>query len=56
MTAVIDWCRGKPDAKPLACIIAQDNAASIKVAERLGFQLEAETLYRERRTLIYRRS
>jgi RimJ/RimL family protein N-acetyltransferase len=56
MTAVIDWYRRKPDAKPLACIIAPDNAASIKVAERLGFQLEAETLYRELPTLIYRRS
>lgn len=56
MAAVIDWYRGRPDAQPLSCIIAPDNAASIKVAERLGFALEAETLYRERPTLIYRRS
>jgi RimJ/RimL family protein N-acetyltransferase len=56
MTAVIDWYRKKPDAQPLACIIAPDNAASIKVAEKLGFTLDAETLCRERPTLIYRRS
>ncbi len=54
MNAVLGWYGARSDAQPLSCIIAPDNAASIKVAARLGFVLDAETLYRERPTLVFR--
>ncbi|MGL4974592.1 MAG: GNAT family N-acetyltransferase, partial [Bosea sp. (in: a-proteobacteria)] len=55
MTAILGWYGDRPDALPLSCIIAPGNAASIKVASKLGFALETETLYRERPTLVFRR-
>ncbi|MGL5363334.1 MAG: GNAT family N-acetyltransferase [Bosea sp. (in: a-proteobacteria)] len=55
MTAVLGWHSARPGALPLSCIIAPGNAASIKVATKLGFTLETETLYRERPTLVFQR-
>lgn len=55
MAAVLDWYRARPGARPLSCIIAPQNTASIRIATKLGFVLQVETLYRESPTLIYRR-
>ncbi len=55
MSAVMAWYGARPDAQPLSCIIAPGNVASIRVAAKLGFMLETETLYGERPTLVFRR-
>jgi RimJ/RimL family protein N-acetyltransferase len=55
VSTVVEWYGARPDAQPLSCIIAPGNAASIKIATRLGFVLETETRYRERPTLVFRR-
>lgn len=55
MAAIVDWYCEKPDAKPLACIIAPENTASIGVAKKLGFVLESETRYRGEATNLFRR-
>lgn len=55
MSAIVDWYCKRPNAKPLACIIAPENTASIGVAKKLGFVLESETLYRGETTILFRR-
>jgi RimJ/RimL family protein N-acetyltransferase len=54
--AVLDWYAGTPAPRPVACIIARQNASSLRVAQRLGFALSAETTYRGEPTLVLRRS
>ncbi len=56
MSAIVDWYCRRPDAKPLACIIAPENTASIGVAKKLGFVLECEVLYRGQGITLFRRS
>ncbi len=55
MSAIVNWYGERPDAKPLACIIAPENTASIGVAKKLGFVLESEARYRGETTLLFRR-
>ena len=54
MRAVLDWA----DAKGLArtcCIIDPGNAASIRLAEKLGYGSPVEGMYHERAILIFHR-
>ncbi len=55
MSAILDWYGMRPDAKPLACIIAPENTASIGVAKKLGFVRESEALYRGQAITLFRR-
>ena len=41
--------------RPLVCIMAPENPASIKVAEKSGFRKFADGTYKTWPTLIYRR-
>lgn len=43
MTAVLTWADAQVEAPSLRCIIHPDNAASIKVAEKLGFAALVDT-------------
>jgi len=43
--AAIAWADDVRDAPPMVCIIAPENAASIRVAEKCGFRPVRETQY-----------
>lgn len=54
LSVFIDKLReSKVDFKIIRLIIREDNAASIKVAEKLGFKLSNEVLGKYKRNLIY---
>jgi RimJ/RimL family protein N-acetyltransferase len=53
--AVIDWAEATLVPTPIWAIIAPANAASIKLAERLGFETLHETTYHGDPTLVLRR-
>lgn len=55
MCAVIAWYAARRDALPLSCIISPDNAASLRVAEKLGFARVAATTYRDKPIVVLRR-
>lgn len=44
------------EALEIACIIAPENRASIRVAEKCGFTLACETQYMKLPTLVFRRA
>ncbi|HYL27142.1 MAG TPA: GNAT family N-acetyltransferase [Candidatus Nitrosotalea sp.] len=54
--AAISWAqRHLAGTDEIACIIAPDNVASIRVAEKCGFTLARETSYMNLPTLVYSR-
>jgi RimJ/RimL family protein N-acetyltransferase len=53
--AVIDWAEANLDPTPFWAIIAPANEASIRLAERLGFERLHETLYHGDPTLVLKR-
>lgn len=56
LMAVLDWYRATPAARPVACIVAPDNAGSLRVARRCGFVEWLETIYRGQATVVMRRA
>ena len=55
LLAAINWYTAKPVARPLACVISPENTGSVRLAERLGFVRDVETVYKERATIVFRR-
>lgn len=55
MQAVLDWADAHVDSPSLRCIIDPDNAASIKVAEKLGFVPLTDTQLGGRPTRVFDR-
>lgn len=53
--AALAWADGSLPVKEIPAIIAPENAASIRVAERCGFSRAEETSYRDEPILIFRR-
>ena len=54
--AVFAWYAKQPKQLPLTAIVHADNAASIRLAERLGFRESARTTYKGAPTIVFRRS
>lgn len=54
MRAVLDWADGQGLARTV-CIIHPDNAASIRLADRLGYRLKTTGTYRGQPTPIFER-
>jgi RimJ/RimL family protein N-acetyltransferase len=54
--AALDWADGTLPAREIAAIIAPDNAASIRVAEKSGFTGREEAQYKGEPILLFRRS
>jgi RimJ/RimL family protein N-acetyltransferase len=54
MRGVIATYRARADALPLAFIVAPDNAASLRLAEKLRFARAGEATYRGRPTVLLR--
>jgi RimJ/RimL family protein N-acetyltransferase len=50
--AVLEWRDTALEPGGTVCIIAPDHAASIRLAEKLGFAIRHEALYHERTTLV----
>jgi RimJ/RimL family protein N-acetyltransferase len=55
LTAILDWYAKTPDPRPVACIINSDNSGSIRLAEKSGFRLKAETVYKGSACLMFER-
>ena len=55
MMAIFDWYAQTPKSRPLACIINPENAVSIRLAEKLGFKLKAQTEYHATPCLMFER-
>ena len=53
--AVLDWAQANLDPTPIWAIIAPANAASMKLAGKLGFEALHETPYHGEPTVILRR-
>lgn len=53
--AVIDWAEANLAPTPIWAIIAPENAPSLKLAERLGFERLHETSYQGDPTVVLRR-
>ena len=51
--AALAWIDARLSNRPLFCIIAAANTASIRVAEKAGFRLWRETSYMGERTIIF---
>lgn len=56
MRAVLAWHDARFTAAPVACMIHPDNAASLRVAERCGFQTYARTDYKGAPVVLLQRS
>jgi RimJ/RimL family protein N-acetyltransferase len=54
VTALLGWYRTQPAARRVACIVAPENAASLRVARKCGFVAWAETTYRGAATVMMR--
>jgi RimJ/RimL family protein N-acetyltransferase len=54
-SAVIGWAEANLEPTPLWAIIAPANRPSLKLAEKLGFAVQHETLYHDEPTLVLRR-
>jgi RimJ/RimL family protein N-acetyltransferase len=52
MEAAIGWHERRADAPALACIIAPGNAASLRLADKLGFRPGGEATYRGQSTRL----
>ncbi|HEV7267808.1 MAG TPA: GNAT family N-acetyltransferase [Falsiroseomonas sp.] len=56
LTALLEWYGAREDARAVGCIVAPENAASLRVARKCGFVDWVETTYRGTPTLLLRRS
>lgn len=55
VAAAIGWAQKHIDTDEIACLIAPENVASVRVAEKCGFRLACRTSYLDSDALIYRR-
>ena len=55
MTAILEWYASTSDARPVACMVNPENAASLRLAEKLGFRLKAQALYKGAEGLMFER-
>ena len=55
LAAALDWSDRVLEAAETRCIIAPDNAASIRVAQKSGFEAMGEVADGERVSLVFRR-
>jgi RimJ/RimL family protein N-acetyltransferase len=53
--AALDWARSSLAPTPIWAIIAPANQPSLKLADKLGFERVAETLYHDDPTLVLKR-
>lgn len=53
--AVLDWADRNLQPTPVWAIVAPANEASLRLAERLGFEGHSETLYKGEPTVVLRR-
>jgi RimJ/RimL family protein N-acetyltransferase len=53
--AMIAWARSHFGAIPLECLIAPDNAASLRVADKLGYREYARASYKGHPSVLLRR-
>jgi RimJ/RimL family protein N-acetyltransferase len=53
LLAIMSWAQANLDAPRLACIIAPDNLASIRVAEKAGFRQWQSATYHGDATLVF---
>lgn len=53
--AALDWAEAKLDPTPIWAIIDPDNGASFRLAEKLGFERVAETVYNGDPTAVLKR-
>jgi RimJ/RimL family protein N-acetyltransferase len=53
--AALDWAHANLEPTPIWAIIAPANASSMKLAERLGFEIVHETPYHDEPTVVLRR-
>ena len=53
--AALDWAESTLEPTPIWAIIAPENAPSIRLAERLGFEMLGDTLYNDEPTLVLKR-
>jgi RimJ/RimL family protein N-acetyltransferase len=56
MQAIADWADTNLPQRPLVCMIAPENAPSIRLAGRLGFREYARTTYAGDATVLLQRS
>lgn len=54
--AVLEWTESSLQPTPIWAIIAPENGASLKLAEKLGFERVSETLYHNDPTVVLRRA
>ncbi|MGB8818963.1 MAG: GNAT family N-acetyltransferase [Rhizobiaceae bacterium] len=55
LSAIIKWYSTTPNPRPVACIISPDNAASIRLAQKVGFVLKAQTEYKGSPCMMFER-
>ena len=53
--AAMQWVDRTLGRRELAAIISHDNAASIRLAEKIGFSIREEALFKEEKVLLFRR-
>ena len=53
LLASMDWAQANLDQQRMVCIIAPDNLASIRVAEKAGFRLWQNTMYHGDPTVVF---
>lgn len=53
--AMLDWADAKFGRRDFVCMIAPENAPSIRVAEKTGYREFARTLYKESPSVLFRR-
>jgi RimJ/RimL family protein N-acetyltransferase len=56
LTAIAAWGDAHFDGKETACMIAPENTASIRVAEKIGFREKLRTTYKGDPTLVFYRA
>ena len=52
---MIDWIEASLEPTPIWAIIAPENAPSLRLAEKLGFETVGNTLYHNDPTVVLRR-
>ncbi|MDP9413698.1 MAG: GNAT family N-acetyltransferase [Pseudomonadota bacterium] len=55
VVAALDWADEQLPHKEVTAIISPDNSASVRVAERAGFNIREDALYRDEPILLFRR-
>ena len=53
--AVLDWAKANLQPTPIWAIIAPENAPSLKLAEKLGFERVTEVVYHDSPTVVLKR-